>query len=1032
MGHPLAMPCPPALTSAALVYAAVLCTPGGGQSDDVDFERDVRPILAASCHGCHGPDKQKAGLRLDLRAAALAGAYGGDVPVIVPGDAAASTLYGRVAGLLEDEDPMPPTGERLSADEVDVLRRWIDAGAPWPADGDVSEAHGGSSHWAYNAPVRPPLPPQADDPWCRDPLDAFVLARLRAEGLEPSPQAGRATLLRRVSLDLTGLPPTPEELDAFLADTSTDAYERAVERLLASPHHAEHLARGWLDLARYADTNGYEKDDRRTAWRYRDWVIEAFERDLPFDEFTILQLAGDLLPEPAADDLIATGFHRNTMTNLEGGVDPEEFRVNAVLDRVNTTASVWLGSTLACAQCHNHKYDPFSQREYFELFAFFNGTEDGGRSLEPTVRAPLPGQEQRLAELEEGVRALEDELAAPASAAELAELRTWTRAMRAGLADPPAWTALAVRDAGSLGAAAFEFAGDGRVLVGGEQAEREEYTLELAARDGRPLTVAALRLEALHEPGAVPEGPGRAGHGNFVLTDVELSSCTESRAAPLHAAHADHAQRGFPVELAIDDDPTSGWAVSDGTRARAATAVFVLEHPLELAPGETLCLRLAFGSPHTRHDLGRFRLSTCARAEGLEAAGLPGELRALLADDRRETPHPELLAHHRRHVSPRGRALVGRLRAAESERDAFAASIPTALVMREREEPRATHVFTRGSFLAPGEPVEPDVPAVLHAWPEDAPRNRLGLARWLVSADNPLTARVVVNRAWQRIFGRGLVATPDDFGSRGAAPTHPQLLDWLAVELVAGGWDHERLLRALVCSATYRQDARVSPALAERDPENLLLARGPRLRLEAEVLRDAALCASGLLASRVGGPSVFPPQPEGIWASTYSGDRWADSEGEDAHRRGLYTFHKRTAPYPSFAIFDAPSRELTCVRRDRTNTPLQALALLNDPVFVEAAAALAARVLSESGPSSAARIDHAFRLCLARPAEPAERELLLELLDAELARYRADEGAARALVAARPADAWHDPAEWAAWSVLASVLLNTSEFVTKG
>jgi hypothetical protein len=773
---------------------------------EVAFARDIRPLLEARCWKCHGDTKHESGLSLHRREAALAGGDSGKE--FEPGKSAESRLIRYVSGF-DSDTVMPPDGEgeRLSAEQVGLLRAWIDQGAKWPAEADAI-ASAASAHWAYKKPERPALPKVKNSAWPRNEIDLFVLARLEKEILAPQPEVDRARLIRRVSLDLIGLPPTIEEVDAFLADKSPDAYEKVVDRLLSSRHYGERWARPWLDLARYADTNGYEKDSRRVMWPYRDWVINALNKNMPFDEFTIEQLAGDLLPNATLEQKIATGFHRNTMINAEGGVDPEEYRVAAVIDRVNTTATVWLGTTLGCCQCHSHKYDPFKQKEYYQFMAFFNNTADIGPGEDPKLELP-------------------------------------------------------------------QAAGQGAP-------EKAKNTAE------------------------------QSSAGSFT-----------SRCAPE--------------------------AKQEQTDDKNATSKDDAEKP--------------------------------KKPEKAKKKSEPPKL--------------------------------------------------TTLVMQELPKPRVQHLFVGGSFLNPGEVVSPGVPAVLNPFPGDQPPNRLGLAKWLVDPANPLSARVAVNRIWAQYFGSGIVLTIEDFGTKGERPTHPELLDWLATEFIRRHWDLKAMHRLIVTSATYRQSSRATPELLERDPQNRLLARGPRVRLEAELVRDQALAASGLLTGKIGGPSVMPPQPDGIWSSPYSGDRWATASGEGRYRRGLYTFWKRTAPYPSFMSFDAPSREFCVVRRPRTNTPLQALALLNDPVYIEAAQALARRMAADSPSADPhVRLAHGFRLCLARAPEPTESERLVSLYNRELERFRADEQSAKSMAGAvSTAD---DVAERAAWTVVANVLLNLDETLNKG
>jgi hypothetical protein len=804
-----------------------LALPAFGSEPKVDFDRDIRPILSDKCFKCHGPDAQhrKAGLRLDTPEGMFGEAESGG-KAVVPGNLEESELYWRITSD-DDLDRMPPpkSGKTLKAAEIAQLKAWIEQGAPY------------QRHWAYRPLARPEPPLVRDAAWVRNPIDRFVLARLEKEGLTPSPEADRAVLLRRVFLDLIGLPPSPAEVDAFLVDSKPDAYERVVDRVLASPHYGERWGRLWLDLARYADTHGFEKDPIRSMWPYRDWVIAALNRDLPFDQFTIEQIAGDMLPNASLSQKIASGFHRNTMINTEGGVDPEEARVATIVDRVGTTATVWLGTTLACAQCHDHKYDPFSQKEFYQFFAFFNNAD------EP--------------EMEVG---------------------------------PP--EAIARRDAI-------------RAQIEVLSKERDTY------------------LATLPEKQKVWE-----------------------------AALTSEARQALKPEI------------------RA-----ILDVPAD-----------------QRDDDQKKALAQAFRAQDVGLSERETTLQALRARE------PKL---------------------------------PTTLVMQERAQPRETHIMIRGNFLTLGAKVDPGVPSILPPLPADQPANRLTLARWLVSPENPLTPRVIVNRIWEQNFGRGLVGTVEDFGSQGEQPAHPELLDWLASEFIRQGWSLKALQRLIVTSSTYRQSSFASPKLRERDPDNRLLARGPRFRVEAETIRDIALAASGLLCRKVGGPSVFPPQPDGIWTMHYSNDRWIDSQGPDRYRRGLYTFWRRTAPYPTFMAFDAPSRETCTVRRPRTNTPLQALTTLNDPAFVEAAQALARRILAEGGPDPEHQAAYALRLCVVRAPRPDEIERIVALFTTERAQFQSDAQAAAALAGAEGESAPSDLAARAAWTVVANVLLNLDETITK-
>jgi hypothetical protein len=776
----------------------------GEPKPPVDYNRDIRPILSKNCYACHGPDAKSRStkMRLDHRESAVAKNKKGIAP-IVPGKPEASELIRRVS--TDDEsDQMPPkeTGNRLTPEQIATLKRWIAEGANY------------SEHWAFVKPVQKPLPSVKERAWPRNAIDYFVLDRLEKEGLKPSPEADRFTLLRRASLDLRGLPPSLEEIDEFARDTSSDAYERAVDRFLKDAAFGERWARMWLDLARYADSAGYGSDPLRPdIYRYRDWVIDAFNRNLPFDQFTIEQIAGDLLPNPTFEQKMATAFHRNTMTNTEGGTDREEFRVAAVKDRVDTTMQIWMGLTMGCAKCHSHKYDPIAQKEYYSFYAFFNQSADNDQPNEaPTMPAPTR-------EIAEKIRQI------------------------------------------------------------------DAQTAELKKKLETP-TPARVAARVLHRSFIPPL--------DVLTTHSEISLLNKSRPA-------------------------------------------VPKLPIMVE---------------------------------------------LTADKRRQT-----------------------------------------------------FVMNKGSFLSPGDKVEPGLPAAFHPLGASAPLNRLGVAQWLVSPDNPLTARVAVNRFWAQLFGIGLVRTEEDFGSQGDLPSHPELLDWLAVEYMRLGWDTKALLRTIVTSAAYRQSSKVSAELIQRDPNNRLLTRGSRFRLEAEMVRDQSMALSGLLSRKIGGPSVYPPQPEGLWQAAFNGQRtWPTSQGEDRHRRGLYTFWRRTIPYPSMATFDAPSRETCTVRRVRTNTPLQAFVTMNDPVYVECSQALARRILSEGGATNEQRARFALKLVLAHPPREDQVQEVLALFQSEVEHYRKQPKEAEKLATDQlgPLPTNAQAADAAAWTVVANVLLNLDAVLTKG
>ncbi|HEX6810886.1 MAG TPA: DUF1549 and DUF1553 domain-containing protein [Planctomycetota bacterium] len=847
-----------------------------------------------------------------------------------------------------------------------------------------------AEHWSYRPVVRPAPPQLADATWCRSPLDHFVLAAMHARSLRPSPPADRAVWLRRVSFDLTGLPPAPADVDAFLADDSGGAEARVVDRLLASPQYAERWTQWWLDLARYADSQGYEKDDlRRSMWRYRDWVIGAFARDLPFDRFTIEQIAGDLLPEASDEQQLATAFHRQTMTNTEGGTDDEEFRTAAVIDRVDTTMSVWMASTLGCAQCHDHKYDPFTQQEFFELFAFFDQTEDSDRDNDaPVLRVPTDA----------------DRVAAKALELELTQLR---RSLSADDEVVKAWA-----EAASAACAAFRSAapsaGTWRVL--GPVQAADFHTAHTAAfapeLQGVHLDAQQERLSWREEPQYVDGRVHKWTGDNSAFYLHRTIAAEWAATAVLSLGHDDAIKVWWNGTQVLDKE--------EGHAAAPDQKILTVE----LRPGEnTLLLKVTNG-----RGPGGFYFDLRASPHGAEVEAVLAEPSAARDDEDREKLRRAYLKW-----APEFAPLRERIAAAEAKLEQHRG--PAVPVLRELPagKRRTTRLHLRGSFLTQGDAVSPGTPKVWPQLPADAPRNRLGFARWLVSRDNPLTARVQVNRIWSELFGHGLVSTLEDFGSQGDAASHPQLLDWLAAEFMDGGWSLRHLLRTIVLSATYAQGSAQTPDRTQQDPDNRWLARGPSFRLSAEMLRDQALAVSGLLAAKVGGPSVMPPQPEGIWLQLYSGARWKTDEGADRYRRGLYTFWRRTSPHPAMMVFDAQSREFCVLRRQRTNTPLQALVLWNDPQFDEAARALARAVLAEgTALDDARRVRWLWRQCLLRVPTPSEEARLLQLLaDERRASAEGGTGEATSGTAGVP------ERELAAWRVLAGVVMNLDEFVTR-
>ena len=947
----------------AFTFVIVILLAGrpAGAEESLDFNRQIRPILTNHCFRCHGPDEEtvEAGLRLDSFTSATAELESGNY-AIVPGQPARSEMLKRITAADEDER-MPPVeaGPRLKPKEIALLERWITSGGSF------------AKHWSL-VPPRDATPPAnaSDSSWVRNRIDAFVLRRLQEEGLQPSAMADRFALARRAAIDLTGLPPTIEDVDRFVNDSRPDAYERYVDRVMASPAFGERWARVWLDIARYADSAGYAQDPPREIWAYRDWVIKAINDNMPFDQFTVEQLAGDLLPDATESHIIATAFHRNTMTNTEGGTDDEEFRNASVIDRVNTTMQVWMGMTMGCAQCHNHKYDPITQEEYFQFFAVFNQTEDADRGNEaPTLATTSFEQQARKKSLQDEIAAAEAEVA------------------RLAAAEIPA-----------------------------------------APERSGPLKTRYVRVEL-------------PGNGVFLhLAEVQAFVGDENVAVQGTATQVNTGYDG-PAAYAIDGNTSGNYADKSVSHTAEGTNNPWWEVDLKSA-----------------HSLERIVLWN--RTDG-NTAGRLTNFRVIALDDQREplwlqttgpAPNPnitfvlpktaadltnaqraELATYHRAAGSPQ--LVAARKKVADLKKQLAGIKGVTTPIMRELAagRQRKTHIQIRGNFLDKGDEVSPGVPAAFHPLPEDAKADRLGVARWIVDDQNPLASRVVVNRFWEQMFGIGIVETSEDFGLQGESPSHPKLLDDLAMDLIRSGWDIKRLLRQLVTSSTYRQTSFVSPELQERDPHNRLLARGPRFRISAEMIRDQALFVGGLLSRKMYGPSVQPPRPVlGLRAAFGGSTDWKTSGGEDKFRRGLYTSWRRTTPYPSMVTFDAPSREFCTVRRIRTNTPLQALVTLNDVVYVEAAQSLARRMFLSSD-EDAERISFGFRACLARYPTSAETTRLLALLEDARASYAQDETAARQLATdpLGPLPEGMEAANLAAWTVVANVLMNLDEFLAR-
>ena len=1250
-----------------LCFALASADPHKTEPASVDYNLDIRPILADNCYACHGPDAKarQADLRLDTKEGAFSEPSG--YPIIVPGNPEESELHLRITAE-DDTRRMPPAGfnKTLTPEEIEAVTQWIREGAQW------------ESHWAFIPPERPTPPAVQDEDWVRNPIDAFIRARHEKEGLSPAPEADKRTLIRRVSLDLTGLPPTQAEIHRFLTDESPDAYEKMIDAFMAKPEYGEHLARFWLDVARYGDTHGLHLDNYREMWPYRDWVISAFNDNMPFDAFTIEQLAGDLLPEPTLEQKIATGFNRCHVTTSEGGSIDEEYYVRYAIDRADTTSTVWMGLTVGCAQCHDHKYDPITQKEFYQLYAYFNNiTEnamDGNRKdSPPVVKLPTPEQEAELAAFDAEIADLDAQTKAPIPDIDATQI-AWENRI-------PRWTLLKPTALHSKGGATLEVLEDSSVLASGTNPEQEVYEIIAELPPGR---WSAIRLEGLTHESLPKGGVGRSDNSNVVLTDFavfiestetepetppeteeieetpetetataetpdvdadadaetaetetpDTAADAESTETPAPETEADteeaedpdagwtripvvhawaHHEQAFGennlagvVSNAIDDKPETGWALD--RRRENRQAIFLVGAPFG-REGGTLKIRIKHEYDLRQKQLGRFRLALTDAAtiypvgsklslgtwhaagpftaehgnlafyqvykpetknnvntgETFEVGGkqvkweqqthwvdgqvhndiigensatylyrniasvthqkallyigsndalkvwmngtellaknvqrdaapdqeqvqvtlkpgnnalllkvvnysgpsgfyfriesAPPMVPANIADiagmprgDRETAQKNQLRDYYRRNTTPdpsindnakRAFADLGTLFADLSEvqgkRNTLDGSLTTTLVMQERETPRGAYVLARGEYQNREEQVYPQTPAVLPPMSADVPPNRLSFAKWLLAPEHPLTSRVAINRFWQNIFGTGIVKTSEDFGTQGSPPVHPELLDWLATEFIDSGWDIQAMLKLMLTSATYRQSTHVTPEKLELDADNALLSRGVRYRLDAETVRDNALAVSGLLYTHVGGPSVKPPQPDGLWKAVgFTGsntDTFVQDTGADkVYRRSLYTFWKRTAPPPQMNILDAPSREACTSRRERTNTPMQALMLMNDPQFFEAARAFAERALKDAGESPEARIAYIFETATARLPKPKETALLLQTLHAHYQEFRADPEAAKALIAVgeSPPDDTLDTVEVAAWTMIANLILNLDEVLNKG
>lgn len=1041
-------------------------------ADRIEFNRDIRHILSDNCFSCHGFDEKgrQAGLRLDLSEPARLKLDSGKT-AIVPGNIAESELVRRI--LSKDATqvmPPPETGKQLTANQIQLLQDWIAQGAEY------------QRHWSFVPLKRPTVPSTVGE--SAGPIDSIVRERLQHEGLNPSPSANKSQLIRRVTFDLTGTPPTPSEIDDFMSDSSPDAYERLVDRLLASPRYGERMALDWLDAARYADTHGFNNDTTRYMWRWRDWTINAFNQGMPFDQFVTDQLAGDLLPNPTLDQLIATGFNRNHVINSEGGIIPEEYRVEYVADRVHTTATIFLGLSMGCTRCHDHKFDPLTQREFYQFYAFFNQLNEQGEAgrvgnAEPMINAPTPEQSERLEKLAASIRIL-DESAMQRIVATRTTIAEWEPKLRDSFVSKTAeaqpvyrWTldeaagseVVDNRDPGRKGSVAgkvdwvrgkvngaLKFDGQTHVDVGDLASfERGDHFscgawINLENRDAGTVVSRMDDADAFRGFDLLIAGGKLTAHLIHRWPDDALHVVSKADVPVNQWKHVfvtyDGSSKAEGLKLYVD-----GKLQEVDITNNHLTATTITAKPLRIGrrtPGAPFKGIIDDVRIYDR-DLAVEQIQSVMAYDGLN------DLLALSPERRTADQTTTLVKGYLDRFDPEYQSWTQQRSGLEAQRAEVEKSVPSAMVMKDMPQPRNTYVLKRGQYDAPGEEVQPDVPASLPPFPAGAPRNRLGLAQWLLLPDHPLTARVAVNRAWMQLFGTGLVETAEDFGSQGQWPTQLDLLDWLSAEYAGFGqqivvsgqerprWDTKKLYRQIVTSATYRQTSRVTSELNEKDPANKLLARGPRFRLPAELIRDNALAVAGLLSDKIGGPSVSPYQPAGLWddvavGADYEGTVYKQDKGEGLYRRSMYTFWKRTCPPPGLNTFDAPEREVCTARRSRTNTPLQALVLLNDPTYLEAARKLAERSILEGGPTVESKLDFAFKLAFSRSSTAAESSVLLKIYQTRLAHFQQNPADAKAFISVGESARNESivEADLAAWTSVMSLILNLDEAITKG
>ena len=1029
----------------------------------LEFNRDIRPILSDGCFHCHGPDEKerKGGLRLDLESDAFKNAKSG-FPAIVKGDPDESEIIARIFLSDDDEEHMPPldSGKSITLEQKEILKKWIEQGAEY------------QGHWAFINPQRSPVPKVIG---AKHPIDGFIQKRLSEEGMQMQALADKETLLRRVSLDLTGLPPTLSEVDDFLADTSENAYEKVLDRLLGSPHYGERMALEWLDLARYADSNGFQSDGSRDMWLWRDWLINAFNRNIPFDQFTIEQLAGDMLPNPSQDQVVATGFNRNHRLNGEGGRIVDEWFVETVIDRVETTGTTWLALTMSCARCHDHKYDPISQKEFFEFFAYFNSNDESGVlaangkngfNTAPFLKVPNSEQKRKISHLEDSLQKSQDERKSAESKMEDA-LTKWLKQTREELvknkAQPSPWKKLTNEKVLSKGGAQFKKQKDGSWLGTGKNPSNDTYEIRSPFNSKE---LSGVLLESFSDPSFKGIKFGRSGNGNFVMTGLEVRLEHKDKnkkpiVLKLDKAEASYEQEGYPAIQVVKNAAnlkkkgSKGWAVhgSNPPKQRSLMAMFMAKSPISVPEGAELVITIYHQSGFADHNLGRFRIQYAEKkVSSLDGvSGIPENLVPLVRKNV-EGLAPQELNQLKKYfrTEVENPVSVAKVKADQSKKalDDFMSKVPSTMIMKEKSAPRDAFILNRGEYDQPTEKVGRALPAVLPPLPEGQPNDRLGLARWLVSGDHPLTARVWVNRIWERLFGVGIVKTSENFGSQAEWPVHPELLDWLAVEFAkptalpkingkpAQAWDMKGMIKFIMLSKTYRQNSSAPDGYFRKDPENRLLARGPRFRLHGELVRDQALASSGLLIKKVGGPSTRPYMPKGVWSETnrYGNlTNYKADEGEGLYRRSMYTFWKRTAAPPSMLLFDAPNREICYPKRSRTNTPLQALALLNEVTYVEAARSLAERMMKEGGAGIRDRLTTGYRLATSRSPDKQTLSVLQKGFEERKIHFQENQEAAKQMIShgKKKPDENLEPVELAAYTVTANVLLNLDRVITK-